>query len=112
MVSRGATEPRRALGPLRGSILEYRHKMVGPASVVSLTGMARMKKLKLSLDDLHVSSFRTMADEGARGTVQANSACAHSDIDCTAFYSTCDPSNGASCDGCPSANTDCGGMVL
>ena len=65
-----------------------------------------MKKLKLSLDDLQVSSFRTAADAQARGgTVKANSGC-------TQFASTCAPSGGASCDACPSANTDCGGIVL
>lgn len=71
-----------------------------------------MKKLTLALEDLHVESFRTVTDPPSlRGTVRANSGCAYTDVDCTQYYSTCDASGGATCDGCLSgANGGCVGL--
>lgn len=67
-----------------------------------------MPKLKLSLDDLHVESFGTLPDAALRrGTVDANSACRYTDTNCTEFWSTCEPSNGASCEACPSVGGGC-----
>lgn len=67
-----------------------------------------MNKLKLSLDDLQVESFRTIPEARAtRGTVRANSECMYTGDDCTEFWSTCDVTNGASCNGCPSVGGGC-----
>lgn len=67
-----------------------------------------MQKLKLSLDELRVESFRTLPEEVMRrGTVHANSECEYTGDDCTEFWSTCDASYGASCEGCPSVQGGC-----
>jgi hypothetical protein len=75
-------------------------------------GCTQMLKLKLSLDDLAVESFGTVPEALARrGTVKANSGCIYTDADCTQYYSTCDASGGATCDGCLSdANGGCIGL--
>ena len=67
-----------------------------------------MKKLALSLDDLHVESFSTAGTDAARGTVQGNSwntdteadPSALGDAGCSVYY-TC-------VQGCGGSNPDSG----
>jgi hypothetical protein len=68
-----------------------------------------MKKLKLTLDDLRVDSFRTVPEDNTlRGTVEANSGCIYTeDAYCTAYFSTCPASGDPSCDACASVAGSC-----
>ena len=66
-----------------------------------------MKKLKLTLDDLRVESFRTVPEDNTlRGTVEAN-GCEYTNPNCTAYWSTCPASGNPSCDACPSVPGSC-----
>lgn len=58
-----------------------------------------MKKLALSLDDLHVESFSTSGGKAPRGTVQGLDSTAFEDT-CNSCGGTCDVNNATPCGPC------------